>query len=211
MRPKPAPNQAPPMPVPPPAGDSAPNGTPTPALPPGRGASIAPFTDNAAAPASRAAAQLAVALPLPIAAPANQGQPLNRPMDPVEARPMVAQRSQAPAPIEPAYALSVVKQNVEMPKIPVAKPPKPAEAANFVPARMWTVQVASVEVQQDAENLASQLRKSGYEAYIVTAQLETKTWPRVSSGQLKDLIAAMALRKDLISSKSFKTAYVASR
>ena len=211
MRPKPAPNQAPPMPVPPPAGDSAPNGTPTPALPPGRGASIAPFTDNTAAPASRAAAQFAVALPLPIAAPANQGQPLNRPMDPVEARPMVAQTSQAPAPIEPAYALSVVKQNVEMPKIPVAKPPKPAEAANFVPARMWTVQVASVEVQQDAENLASQLRKSGYEAYIVTAQLETKTWHRVRVGQLKDLIAAMALRKDLISSKSFKTAYVASR
>ncbi|MEA2659549.1 MAG: ral secretion pathway protein, partial [Candidatus Binatota bacterium] len=210
MQLKPVPDQAPPMPVPPPASDSAPNATPTP-LPPGRGASIAPLTDNAAAPASRAAAQLAVALPLPIAAPENQRQQLSQPIDPVEVRPMVAQKSQALAAIEPAYALSVVKQNVEMPKIPMAEPPKPAEAANFVPAKMWTVQVASVEVQQDAENLASQLRKSGYEAYVVTAQLETKTWHRVRVGQLKDLNAAMALRRDLISSKSFKTAYVATR
>ena len=207
-RPRPAPDQAPPMPVPPPASDSIPNATPT---PPGRGTSIAPFIENTTTPVNRAAAQLAIALPLPIAAPENQRQQLSQPIDPVEVRPMVAQTSQAPAPIEPAYALSVVKQNVEMPKIPMAKPPKPAEAANFVPAKMWTVQVASVEVQQDAENLASQLRKSGYEAYVVTAQLETKTWHRVRVGQLKDLNVAMALRRDLITSKSFKTAYVATR
>ncbi|HTF93173.1 MAG TPA: SPOR domain-containing protein, partial [Verrucomicrobiae bacterium] len=210
MQLKPVPDQAPPMPVPPPASDSAPNATPTP-LPPGRGASLAPFSENTA-PLGLAQAQLAVALPLPIAAPENQRQQRSQPIDPVEVRPMVAQKSQALAAIEPAYALSVVKQNVELPKIPIVKPAKAAEAdANFAPARIWTVQVASVEVHQDAENLASQLRKSGYEAYVVTAQLETKTWHRVRVGQLKDLNAAMALRRVLISSKSFKTAYVATR
>ena len=209
-RPRPGPDQAPPMPVPAPAYDPAPNLTPSP-LPPGRGTSIAPFIENTMTPVSRAAAQVAVAMTLPTAAPDISVQQLSRPIDPVEVRPMVAQTRQAPAPIEPAYALSVVKQNIGMPKIPVSKPPKPEEAANFVPAKMWTVQVASVEVHQDAENLASQLRKSGYEAYVVTAQLETKTWHRVRVGQLKDLNAAMALRRDLITSKSFKTAYVATR
>jgi cell division protein FtsN len=210
-RPRPGPDQAPPMPVPPPASNSVPNATPTP-LPPGRGTSIAPFSENTMTPVSRAAAQLAVALPLPIAAPENQRQQLSQPIDSVEVRPMVAQKSQALAAIEPAYALSVVKQNVELPKIPIVKPAKAAEAdANFAPARIWTVQVASVEVQQDAENLASQLRKSGYEVDVVTAQIETKTWHRVRVGQLKDLNAAMALRRVLISSKSFKTAYVATR
>lgn len=210
-RPRPAPDQAPPMPVPPPAYNPAPNLTPSP-LPPGRGTSIAPLTDNPAASVGRAMAQVAIATPIPIAAPEVQAQQLGRPIDPVEVRPMVAQTRQAPAAIEPAYALSVVKQNVELPKIPMVKPAKAAEAvANFAPAKIWTVQVASVEVQQDAENLARQLRKSGYEAYVVTAQLETKTWHRVRVGELKNLNEAMALRRDLITSKSFKTAYVATR
>ena len=211
MQSKPAPDQAPPMPVPPPATDSAPKATPAP-LPPGRGASIAPLTDNTAAPTPRATAEVAIAAPMPVAAPSVPLPQLSRPLDPVEPRPVVTQTSQAPAPTAPAYAMSVVKQNVVMPKIPVAKPAKPAEAVgNSAPARMWTVQVASVEVKQDAENLASQLRKSGYEAYVASAQLETKTWYRVRVGQLKNLTEAMELRKALISSKSFKTAYVATR
>ena len=128
MQLRPVPDQAPPMPVPPPASDSAPNATPTP-LPPGRGASLAPFSENTTAPLGLAQAQLAVALPLPIAAPENQRQQLSQPIDPVEVRPRVAQKSQALAAIEPAYALSVVKQNIELPKIPIAKPAKAAEAA----------------------------------------------------------------------------------
>ena len=91
MRPKPAPDQAPPMPVPPPANDPAPNSTPTPALPPGRGASIAPLTDNRrGAGKSRGGTARGSDCRFRLPLPRIRAQQLNRPMDPVEARPMVS-------------------------------------------------------------------------------------------------------------------------
>ena len=122
-----------------------------------------------------------------------------------------------PMPQPPAYALSIVKQNVETPKIAVAKPAeaisaKPTEAiAKFTPARTWTVQVAAVAALKDAERLAGQLRKDGYEAYVVTAQLDSKTWHRVRIGQLERLREALELKKALAGNKQFKDPYVAAR
>ncbi|MGH7871286.1 MAG: type II secretion system secretin GspD [Candidatus Binatia bacterium] len=208
MRPKPAPDQAPPMPVPPPAYDAAPAPSPNRLLP-GAGASIAPLTDNTVAPNGRATAQVAIATPIPVAARAAQVQPLSIPARPVEIPSIVAQTSQARATTEPAYALSVVKQKVEMTKIPVAKP---AEApVKTAPSKMWTVQVASSVVQKEAEKLANQLRKEGYDSYVAVAEIGTKTWHRVRIGQLKSLNEAMELRRDLINLKSFQTAYIATR
>ena len=96
-----------------------------------------------------------------------------------------------------------------MPKIPMAKP---AEApVKTAPSKMWTVQVASSVVQKEAEKLANQLRKEGYDAYVAVAEIGTKTWHRVRIGQLKSLNEAMELRRDLINLKSFQTAYIATR
>jgi DedD protein len=117
----------------------------------------------------------------------------------------------------PAYALSIVKQNVETPKIAVTKPAatisaKPTEpVAEVTPARTWTVQVAAVAALKDAERLAGQLRKDGYEAYVVTAQVDSKTWHRVRIGQLERLKEALELKKALANNRQFKDPYVAAR
>jgi DedD protein len=117
----------------------------------------------------------------------------------------------------PAYALSIVKQNAETPKIAVAKPAaaisaKPTEpVAKVTPARTWTVQVAAVAALKDAERLAGQLRKDGYEAYVVTAQVDSKTWHRVRIGQLERLKEALELKKALANNRQFKDPYVAAR
>jgi DedD protein len=117
----------------------------------------------------------------------------------------------------PAYALSIVKQNAETPKIAVATPAaaisaKPTEpVAKVTPARTWTVQVAAVAALKDAERLAGQLRKDGYEAYVVTAQVDSKTWHRVRIGQLERLKEALELKKALANNRQFKDPYVAAR
>jgi cell division septation protein DedD len=151
-------------------------------------------------------AEVAIATPHPIAAP--EVQQRGQPTTPVEVRPIVAQTNQASM-AEPAYALSIVKQNVELPKVPVTKPAE--GVANTPPARMWTVQVASVAVRKDAEKLASELRQEGYDAYVVTAQLDAKTWHRVRVGQLPRLKEALDLKKSLANDKQFKDPYVAAR
>jgi cell division septation protein DedD len=80
-----------------------------------------------------------------------------------------------------------------------------------LPLRTWTVQVAAFAELKDAEKLAGQLRSEGHDAYAVTAEVEGRIWHRVRVGQLKNLKEAMELRKDLASTKTFKTAFVATR
>ena len=194
------------MPVPPPAYDAPPAPNP---LPPSPGASMAPLTDNAVAPSGRATAQVAIAAPIPVAAREAQVQPLSVPARTVENPPIVAQTKPPPAATAPAYALSVVKQKVEMPKISMAKP---AEAAvKPAASKVWTVQVASSVAQKEAEKLANQLRNEGYNAYVAVAEIGTKTWHRVRIGELKSISEAMELRRALIKSRSFETAYIALR
>ncbi|HSK30881.1 MAG TPA: SPOR domain-containing protein [Candidatus Limnocylindria bacterium] len=89
---------------------------------------------------------------------------------------------------------------------------KPGDGvAKKASARTWTVQVAAVVVPKDAEKLAEELRKEGYDAYVVTAQLAEKTWHRVRVGRLDRLGDAMELRKALAGNKQFKDPYVAAR
>jgi cell division septation protein DedD len=118
-------------------------------------------------------------------------------------------RNDKTAPAQPAYALSVVNRNAERPIVPVPKTPL---ALSKVPsARSWAVQVAAVNEQKDAENLAARLRKDGYDAYVVTVELASKRWYRVRVGQMESLKDAAELKNRLASSKSFKDAYVALR
>jgi cell division septation protein DedD len=108
-----------------------------------------------------------------------------------------------------AYALSIVKENLEKPTETAAKPIE--AASKTIASRMWTVQVAALTVIKDAEGLAGQLRQEGYDAYVVTAQIDSKTWHRVRVGQLPRLKEALELKKVLASSTQFKGSYVAAR
>jgi general secretion pathway protein D len=109
---------------------------------------------------------------------------------------------------KPAYALSFAH-----------KPPAPVAPARNVISRLaqaglnrlWAVQVAALSGRKDAEAIADTLRKSGYDAYVVTVQLGEKTWHRVRVGQLADTKAASELKNTLVSATPFKQAYVAAK
>jgi cell division septation protein DedD len=107
---------------------------------------------------------------------------------------------------KPAYALSFAHK----PAAPVA--PARNVIARLAQAglkRLWAVQVAALSEKKDAEAIANTLRKSGYDAYVVTIQLGEKTWHRVRVGQLADTKAAGELKNTLVSATPFKQAYVA--
>ena len=75
--------------------------------------------------------------------------------------------------------------------------------------QQWAVQVASLAAEKDAQTMADFLRQHGYDAYVMTVQLDSKTWHRVRIGRFVDLEAANQLRNSLASSTDFKRAYVA--
>lgn len=75
--------------------------------------------------------------------------------------------------------------------------------------RQWSVQVAALAYRKDAEHMATGLRQAGYDAYVITAETDNKTWHRVRVGQFSDLGAAKRLRESLIDDARFKQAYVA--
>jgi general secretion pathway protein D len=127
----------------------------------------------------------------------------------------ISSRATSPQPLQvpradlkPAYALSVAAVQPKPASTPtVAKPPK-VSAVKISPAK-WAVQVASIAEKKDADAMALLLRNNGYDAYVMTAYAENKTWHRVRVGQFADIGAAKQLRQSLISTPRFKDAYIA--
>jgi general secretion pathway protein D len=214
MQPKPSPDQIPPANEP-----LVPNNVPGQVVPPGRGAPPAPLTENSTMPPNSASGHMPSEIPpvvvrQPIAAVHDLGRPA---VEPLLQQPVVGASAPMPTPQPPAYALSIVKQDVPAPNV---APPKPVTTAGVkaaeplfqtLPARTWTVQVAAFAESKDAEKLAGQLRSEGHDAYAVTAEVDGRIWHRVRVGQLKNLKEAMELRKGLASTKPFKAAFVANR
>ena len=104
------------------------------------------------------------------------------------------------------YALSVTgapEKSSAPPRV------KPAPGHSRPAAHKWAVQVAALARRQDAEAMVASLRKSGYDAYVITHEAENKTWHRVRVGRFVDLHAANQLKDTLANSTEFKRAYVA--
>jgi general secretion pathway protein D len=122
----------------------------------------------------------------------------------VNAAPMEAR----PAPASPAYALSATKYT----QTPASAKENPVKAGIDVKsAQQWVVQVAAMARKSDAEELARVLLAKGYEAYVMTAEVNAKTWHRVRVGQGSGLADAFALQKLLKDSEKFNSAFVTSR
>jgi len=122
----------------------------------------------------------------------------------------VATASLPPAPPSqpaPVYALSIGRASVEpataAASSPISKPNPPQ------PAKSWSVQVAAVAEEKAAAGLAEQLKKRGYEAFVLVARSEDKIWHRVRVGHFTNQQAATGLRKSLIAEKQFQAAYIA--
>jgi len=108
-----------------------------------------------------------------------------------------------------AYALSVTRHPEKTSASAMSKPASAKE--DLKSAQQWTVQVASMERKQDAEALASVLGAKGYDAYVVTADVNGKAWHRVRVGQSANLADASKLQKTLKMSEKLEAAYVITR
>jgi len=107
-----------------------------------------------------------------------------------------------------AYALSVTRHPEKTSASAMSKPASAKE--DLKSAQQWTVQVASMERKQDAEALASVLGAKGYDAYVVTVDVNGKAWYRVRVGQSANLADASKLQKTLKMSEKVE-AYVITR
>ncbi len=76
-------------------------------------------------------------------------------------------------------------------------------------AGTWTVQVNSYPDEASAVVWEYALRKRGYDAYTVKAQIGTKTWYRVRVGSVATQDEAESLRKNLATKEGFGDAFLA--
>ena len=197
--------------LPGPSGDVAPAPNPPPApapsaAPAGPGASAAPVRKiNVSSKTSPndAVKGLPSAAGLQVLTPAPAGSTLSVQVEnsqPAEV-PQVAPQH--------AYALSVTRHPEKTSASAMSKPASAKE--DLKSAQQWTVQVASMERKQDAEALASVLGAKGYDAYVVTADVNGKAWYRVRVGQSANLADASKLQKTLKMSEKLAAAYVITR
>jgi general secretion pathway protein D len=125
---------------------------------------------------------------------------------------------EAPASFDAAPSPPVVAAGQSMPQAPlymattfVAR--APVAQTSTAPSkrkseRQWTVQVAALADEIDARTMMQSLRKSGYDAYVVTVQAASKTWHRVRIGRFGDLQAAQQTKASLAESSPFRRAFV---
>lgn len=101
----------------------------------------------------------------------------------------------------------------------VAVAPKKATPRSRVPSSLpkdvaqynvgkFTVQVASYTEESEAQNMASDLKKKGYSAFYIPAQIKGKTYYRVSVGQFATQKEAQAYRGELMSKTKVGAAIV---
>jgi cell division septation protein DedD len=189
--PAPAPNL--PATPPPPAPSSAP-----------AGASVMPLTNinlSSKAPPNDAAKDLPPGATRERVSPAPGRRALSGQVE-------TPQNEQSPANPPQAYALSVMRHPEKTPAT-IAK----AVSDKLEPKSLqqWTVQVASMGRQKDAEELAGALRSKGYDAYVSAADVDGKTWHRIRVGQSLSRADAAKLQKLLQVSEKFESSYILTR
>ncbi|UOF00924.1 SPOR domain-containing protein [Bdellovibrio reynosensis] len=90
------------------------------------------------------------------------------------------------------------------PRVPTALPKDVAQYA----VGKFTVQVASYADEAEAQKMASGLKTQGYSAFYVPANINGKTWFRVSVGQFATQKEAQTYRTELLSKTKVGSAIV---
>jgi cell division septation protein DedD len=199
--------EPPPMPDPdslPPVPQSAPSN-----VAPGRGASMAPLP--AYVNAFTNYGPVAGELNMDLLGQRLETQSLRAGDNPSSGQPS---RDQTPepasvgeTPAQPLYVLSIAPVPVEPIRRDASQPkPQPTLPKQN---RIWAVQVAALAENNLAESVADRLRKTGYEAYVMTFQSEGKIWHRVRIGRFESQRDAIELQRALVANKQFQRAYVA--
>ena len=96
---------------------------------------------------------------------------------------------------------------------------KAAKAANTIPTALpkevaasalgkYTVQVASYPKEEEAQNMANELKAKGFSAFYIAAKVKGNTWYRVSVGMFATSKEAQAYRNDLLARAKVSSAIV---
>jgi cell division septation protein DedD len=83
---------------------------------------------------------------------------------------------------------------------------EPARTA--LPERFWTVQVKSSPDKIFADRWVAQLKSKGYDAFVVAAEVNGKTWHRVHVGRLPTRQEAESLRSTLESKEKLSGTFL---
>jgi cell division septation protein DedD len=76
-------------------------------------------------------------------------------------------------------------------------------------SRKWSVQVSAETAEDVADALVQRLKSSGYEGYVVRAQVKGRAYYRVRVGHFDAREAADSVRRSLIHQKGYGDAYLA--
>lgn len=96
------------------------------------------------------------------------------------------------------------KTSANAPRVPSSLPKDVAQYA----VGKFTVQVASYADEVEAQKMASGLKTQGYSAFYVPANINGKTWFRVSVGQFATQKEAQTYRSELLSKAKVSSAIV---
>jgi DedD protein len=133
--------------------------------------------------------------PIPVA---NESQAETRPVDneevaaPTEAAPLVVEQPSAPVKPPPQP-----ETKPETEKSPPASASVPTQSAASTTG-MWAVQLGSFSSKENAEKLATDLRKQGYAAFLSQLQTNSGQLHRVRIGPQKDRESAEAMAARLL-------------
>ncbi|XGC80380.1 SPOR domain-containing protein [Bdellovibrio bacteriovorus] len=126
---------------------------------------------------------------------------------------------EAPAHADPHAEPSTAAKNMVEGKTPSSHAAPTAKSQPRVPAALpkdvaqyavgkFTVQVASYADEAEAQKMASGLKTQGYSAFYVPANINGKTWYRVSVGQFTTQKEAQTYRTELLSKTKVGSAIV---
>ena len=120
-------------------------------------------------------------------------------------------------PIKKAETVMEVKQKVEavkerqLPPDGTAVKVQDPAAGQAVRQGSWAIQVNAFPVERDAQSLSQKLKKKGYDAYVVSANIQGRTWYRVRVGNFATRQEARALQEVLKTKEKLAKAMTVSR
>lgn len=128
-----------------------------------------------------------------------------------------AEQPKETKPVKKAETVKEVKQNVEAVREKqssldggAAKGQDPTEG-KAVRQGSWTIQVNAFPVERDAQGLTQKLKKKGYDAYVVSADIQGRTWYRVRVGNFATRQEARPMQEALKTKEKFAKAMTVGR
>jgi len=120
-------------------------------------------------------------------------------------------------PVKKAETVKEVKPKVEAVQEKQAPPDGTAvkvqdpAAGKDVQQAPWAIQVNAFPHERDAQNLIQKLKKKGYDAYVVSADVQGRIWYRVRVGNFATRQEARTMQEELKTKEKFTKAITVSR